>query len=180
MILSRLVEAMGWMTLSYLIHCVSRSIAESLAQSNRPKIFIYFFLFIQYFSALCSLFVGLAFSFQDEEIKSLRESKCRLAQNFAESSSKVSELSAEVDSLRVQLRNESIRTNEKSYEKGMRAGYVNGYAVGFEDCAYYFSVDSISRHNLKWMARHSGVHRLKSRPNFLSETDPVEKNGILT
>jgi hypothetical protein len=63
---------------------------------------------------------------------------------------------------------------------GYKSGYVNGYAVGFEDCVSRFSIQNVPEQDLKRMARLSGIHRIKSRRSIFDEVEAVEHDGILT
>lgn len=75
------------------------------------------------------------------------------------------------------MHREEISGTKDSWYK---SGYVNGYAVGFEDCISHFSIQGAPEQDLRRMARLSGVHRIKSRYSVFDDAEPIERDGILT
>lgn len=91
--------------------------------------------------------------------------------------SKENERLQNVIELTDKMHREEISGTEDSWYK---SGYVNGYAVGFEDCISHFSIQGAPEQDLRRMARLSGVHRIKSRYSVFDDAEPIERDGILT
>ena len=97
--------------------------------------------------------------------------------------SQIAALSAENERLQSKIDLTDKRHRDEvsdARNNGYKSGYVNGYAVGFEDCVSRFSIQDVPEHDLKRMARLSGIHRIKSRRSIFDEVEAVERDGILT
>lgn len=179
MILLRLIEVLGCMTLAFILSELSMNFAEKLEQSGKAKFLIPVLVFVHFFASFASLFVGLFMYYQNEQTQNLQRSIEELTASINNAQEKVEHLASENDELCKKLNNESFRTDERSFQMGRKAGYVNGYAVGFEDCMDVLELPDEEKKKRLWMARHSGIHRMKTRPDFLYDQKAVENNGIL-
>lgn len=179
MIIQNLVEALGAMTLSYFISAASHSLVNKLSSSGKHKVLCYLLTFIYFVSSMLSLFVGLFMYHFHDRISTLQHTIDDLTTCKNDLSEKVSTLEEENAALKRELRQEVFRTDKRILDQGYRNGYYNGYAVGFEDCMDITGLPQERKESLMRMARTSGLHRIKTRPNMLDEQKAVEKDGIL-
>lgn len=179
MIIHNLVEALGAMTLSYLVSEVSHSLADKLCNSGKYKVLCHLLVFIHFVSSMLSLFVGLFMHLHNESINALRYTIDDLTTQKNDFSQKASALEEENAALKRELHQEAFRTDKRMLDQGYRSGYCNGYAVGFEDCMDVIELPQKQKENLMRMARTSGLHRIKTRPNMLDDQKAVEMDGIL-
>lgn len=59
MIFSRLFFAVGCMCVSYILSVISLDFAKSFSSSRKPKALVSLFVFVNHFTSVASLFVGL-------------------------------------------------------------------------------------------------------------------------
>lgn len=179
MIMERAAAALGAMAFAYILSEVSANLARKLDQSGKAKFLIKILVLVHLASSLASLFVGLFMHYQNEHLKTLQSTIDELAASRMDAEAKVEDLVSENEQLRSKLYHESFRTEDRSYQKGLKAGYVNGYAVGFEDCMDVLDLPEAEKQSRLHMARVSGIHRYKTRPSFLDNQKAVERDGIL-
>lgn len=179
MILERLIAALGAMTLAYMLSELSMNLARKLDRSGKAKFLVQILVFIHFFASIASLFVGLFMYYQSEHTKVLQRTVDELTASQENAQARVDCLASENEQLKRKLGSEASRTEERSYREGIKAGYVNGYAVGFEDCMDVLGLSDVEKQNRFHMARVSGIHRLKTRPSILDNKAAVERDGIL-
>lgn len=179
MIWNRLFIALGAMTFSYALSEISLAIVSKMEHCKRLKFVVYIFSAIYYFTCIGSLFVGFYIHYLKINSEDLQKAIRGLSREKDSANEKINSLLLENEDLKQQLRQESFRTEKRSYESGHTQGYVNGYSVGFEDCMDILSLDHDQKTYLLPMARRSGIHRLKTRPSFLVEQPAIDENGIL-
>lgn len=179
MVWHRIIYFVGAMTVAYIISELSLSASKKLEQSGKFKFLIKLLILIHYFSAICSLFIGLIMHYQKENTDYLQkrvDELTKLQQDYEKNSDA---LINENKQLQNQLNREALRANERSFESGRTQGYVNGYSVGFEDCMDILDLEQERKLTMLSMARKSGIHRIKTRPTIFVDQKAVEDNGIL-
>lgn len=176
---TNLLEMLGGMTLAHLLAEASMHFAKKLEEFHKAKFLVGILVFIHLVSSAFSLFVGLFMYFHKKNVSNLRKSVDELKQLEKDSRDKIDALTAQKIHLQDQLRHESLRTEKRSFESGRKQGYVNGYAVGFEDCMDVLDLSLEQKQQMLNMARTSGIHRMKTRPDMFSNQKAVEVNGAL-
>ena len=179
MVLLRIIEALGVMTLAYIVSETSLYFAKKLEQSKKASFLLHLLVYLSFITALLSMFVGLFMYFQKKDVTSLQKTVEDLSILQQNSKERIEILLAENSQLKDDLYHEAYRTEEISFDKGRQQGYVNGYSVGFEDCMDVINLSDEQKHEMMYMARKSGVHRIKTRPNVFTEKKAVEIDGIL-
>lgn len=175
----RLFYAIGVMFCAYVLSKGVLSVARRLEPYGNLRFLMNVFIFLYYISSVASLFIGLFMYFQEEHSNNLQKHIDDLTAIQHDYKEKVTFLEEETKQLRYQLSAEQSRTETRSFDSGRKQGYCNGYTVGFEDCMDVLDLDQEHKNALLPMARRSGIHRIKSRPNMLVTKQAINDNGIL-
>ena len=179
MFFERLFYAIGVMAFAYVLSELSLLALEKVEQSGKFKFLSMVLAVVHWFSSMASLFFGLFMYYQKEHAGGLQQRVGELAMLQRDALERCEALENENKQLQHQLGLEVARTEKRSYDDGFRSGYFNGYTVGFEDCMDVLELSEEHKSSYTWMARHSGIHRYKTRPSVLVNTKAVNKDGIL-